>query len=112
MALYIALRDHPPPRLTAERAATLSKELRSGKASQLRDAVAVPRGIALDPAGIKALAKRSFVIDPRSFRRVGSDTASVAVRLRGAHRVVQRWEVLLVYSNGLWKLDDTRRVRA
>jgi len=109
VAIYLALRQHQAPRLTAERAETLSKELSSGRESELRDVVAIPRGIALDPVGIKALTTRSFRIDQGSFRRVGSTNASVAVQVDAAHGLVQRWQILLVYSDGRWKLDDTRK---
>lgn len=109
VALYLVLRNDQPQRLTVGRAETLGKELSSGRGAELRDAVVIPRGIALDPAGIKTLTTRSFKIDPRSFRRVGSDNAYVTARVEGAHGSGQRWQVLLVQSDGLWKLDDTRQ---
>lgn len=106
---FFALRGRSLPPLTTRRAATLSRELSSGQAAELRDAVAVPTGVSLDRQGMKQLAGRSFTFDATSFRRAGGDNGYATVRVDSVGRSAQQWQVALVYTAGQWRLDDTRQ---
>jgi hypothetical protein len=94
--------------LSAARAAALVRELRSGRATSVAQAVSLPIGVTLPLPVVKALAGlRSVSLNPATFRTLGSGLASVRARVVTAMGNVQSWTAILVMSAGEWKFAQT-----
>lgn len=101
---------HDAPALTTGQAKALAGELRSGSATQVATAVALPAGQAL-PASflIQLHGLRSLVFDPGSFRTTGAGTATVTATTTGPTGTTSSWQLVLVFTAGKWRVATTTR---
>jgi uncharacterized protein YceK len=98
---------HPQPWGT-ERARVMSTAIRSGQASRVANAVALPAGLTLPRSSLRLLQRiRAINFDPSSFRRTGEQTATVTVTIIAADGKAQTWNASLQMSHGVWKLAYT-----
>ncbi|MEU2616118.1 hypothetical protein ABZ570_31805 [Micromonospora sp. NPDC007271] len=96
--------------LSSSRAATLSEQLTSGKETDLRAALALPSGQALDPAAAKQLASLgSISFDLGTFTYLDGQTAEVQGSVATPPAEMSpNWTFTLLFLGGEWKLVDGR----
>lgn len=104
-------RTEPPPAppLSTADANRLGAEVASGDAAELADALFVPDGQALDPAGVAALAQLHLRVDATTFHRdpYAGDAGTVSAGVTGPDGVTKTWTLTVVYTGSAWRIASS-----
>ena len=92
----------------APRAAAISREMLSGNAVAVRDAIAMPAGVQLNPAAVESLANlKGLAFKPATFHEQSPWAAVVRAVVTDSSGTRRNWTLDLIRVAGEWKVAQS-----